>query len=29
MEAALDPRFELSGWLYLTMGYGETTANGT
>ncbi len=29
MEVALDPQFEHNGWLYLTMAYGETGANGT
>jgi len=29
MEVALDPQFEQNGWIYLTMAYGDTKANGT
>lgn len=28
MDIALDPRFAQNGWMYLTMGYGEASANG-
>lgn len=29
MDIALDPQFDQNGWLYLTMGYGVASANGT
>ena len=29
MDVALDPRFEQTGWLYLSMSYGTAAANGT